>query len=225
MRSKKGLTFAEFLIALTVIGVVAVLAIPVFMKIQQDKDIVSRLEASRSTIAQATKMAETQIAALEDWDLTDMETPEIFDFYYKPYINFGENCTGKSQKCWTTTYNFRGEDKAEGGAKYGITGNAPVSFILSDGINVTMTKTKNLEEKFGVESDLPTTIVFMVDVNGNKKPNRIGQDVFAFVLTSNGLMPAGTDSNSGSCERDSNLNDDYWDCSAKVLNDGKRDYI
>lgn len=225
MNKKFAFTLPEVLIAFAILGFIAVIVIPTFMKFEQDKDIVSRLDAVRSTLAQATKMAETRVEVLENWQIADMSNEEIFDTYYKPFIQIGNNCTGgASENCWAATSAFNG-DVPEGGAKYGIIGNAPVSFSVSNGINVTLTKTENVEDKLGVESQLPVSLVFMTDVNGFKGPNKLGHDVFAFVLTENGLLPAGTDNYSGNCNKHSELNDDYWDCSAKVLSDKKRDYI
>ncbi len=219
------MTLPEILIAFTVIGVIAVLAIPTFMKFQHDKDIVTRLEASRATLAHATKIAETNIGNLEDWDLADLSNAEIFRTYYKPYIQTGRNCVGHaSDNCWSKTTSFFGS-APDGGAKYGITGNAEAAFTLSDGINVSLAKTAVVEEKFGTESKLPTSLVFMVDVNGHTGPNAIGKDVFAFILTDNGLLPAGTDNFSANCTKGNDLNDDYWDCCSKVIADKTRDYM
>ena len=120
---------------------------------------------------------------------------------------------------------FINDSLADGGAKYGITGNSNNSFILQDGMSVTLTKTNEIDDQLGVFSSLPTSIVFMVDVNGHGNPNQMGKDVFAFVLNEYGIIPAGSDNDSGNCQKGSDLSDDYWDCSAKVLNDGKRDYM
>ena len=92
-------------------------------------------------------------------------------------------------------------------------------------MNITLTKVKEIEEKFGIESSLDNSVIFMTDVNGSKGPNKLGYDVFAFILNENGIMPAGSDNNSGNCQKGSDLSDDYWDCSARVLEEEKRKYI
>ena len=222
---KAGFTLAEILIATSVLGVIAVVAIPSFLSFEQDKDIVARLEAARSVIAQATRMAESRINTIQEWELTDMTNAEIFNYYYKPFLQIGKNCTGRSSTdCWATTSAFNGRS-ADGGGRYGITGYADVAFTLADGINVTITKTVTIDERFGIESSLPTSLIFMVDVNGETGPNRIGKDVFAFALTDIGILPAGIHNYSGNCIKNAELNDDYWDCCAKVLNEKKRTYI
>lgn len=224
MLKKDGMTFVEILIAFTVIGIVAMLAIPNFMHFEHDKDIVTRLEASRAIITQATKMAETNIGPSQDWDLASMTSAQVFNTYYKPYLQIGKNCTGgAATECWAKTSALTGG--SSGGGKYGIEGSAAVSFTMNDGINMTLTKTGVLEDKFGIDTNLVNTIVFMVDVNGILPPNKMGMDVFAFVLTEKGILPAGTDNYSGNCRKGFDLNDDYWDCCASVLKEKKRTYL
>ncbi len=226
MNIKKGFTLAEVLIAIAVIGVIAMLVIPNFMKAQHDKDIVAKLEKSRSLLAQAEKMAETQYGSIDGWNMSQMDSKTIFQNFFQPNLKIGINCaTNSSQKCWTETLAFKGQNPATGGNKYGIVGTAPVSFTLSDGMNMTLTKVSTIDEKLGVSSELPDSIIFMVDVNGDAAPNKMGQDVFAFAMTENGMIPAGSDNDSGNCQKSSELDDDYWDCSARVLSEGKREYM
>lgn len=222
---RNGFTLAEMLITIAVIGFIAVLTIPILTRVKQDRDIVARVEVARSVLAQATQMAESQSGSLEQWDLTNMDEKEIFDTYYKPTLRVITNCFASGSDCWVETRNFKNDSPAEDGAKYGITGNKKNSLVLQDGLNVTMTKVASVDDKLGVYSSLPTSLVFMVDVNGQNSPNKMGQDVFAFVLTENGLLPAGTDNDSGNCQKSSELGDDFWDCSARVLNEGKRNYM
>lgn len=68
------------------------------------------------------------------------------------------------------------------------------------------------KELFGVtENLLDDTLSIFVDVNGDKKPNRLGRDVFAFILTVNGLVPAGLNNSSENCSTTG------FDCAAKYL--------
>ena len=83
MKKNNGFTLAEILITLVVIGVISMMAIPTFMKAQQDKDIVSRLEVARSLLAQSTQMAESQSGNIEAWPLFQMTNKDIFDTFYK----------------------------------------------------------------------------------------------------------------------------------------------
>ena len=64
------------------------------------------------------------------------------------------------------------------------------------------------------------SIVISVDVNGERKPNKLGLDSFMFVLLDGkGIVPAG----SGSTE-DCNRNNYGFSCAAKVLQEGKISY-
>ena len=67
-----------------------------------------------------------------------------------------------------------------------------------------------------------------VDINGPKKPNQFGRDLFVFERTSNGIMPNGYSMTSSElderCAKTSGYN--YF-CFAKIVKDGwqiKEDY-
>lgn len=88
-----------------------------------------------------------------------------------------------------------------------------------------------LRRRLGVDiSPLQNSIWFMVDVNGDKKPNRFGNDIFHFVLTPKGIIPSGQDSNSAYCTSQDvedtvidpeGLGVGREDCTAKVLRENK----
>ncbi len=67
-------------------------------------------------------------------------------------------------------------------------------------------------------------MAFMVDINGAKAPNQIGKDVFAFVLTENGVVPAGKDTGSSKCYSGSTGTYAGYDCASKVLRTGSTQY-
>ena len=95
----------------------------------------------------------------------------------------------------------------------GIGGNI-VTFTLNDGTNVDLDywSKSDIIKNFGVEKDLfDNTLSIFVDVNGDKKPNMLGRDVFAFILTQKGLIPAGNDNKSKNCKTTG------YDCTAKYI--------
>ncbi len=224
---KFGFTLAELLIAFGVLGVVAVLAIPTFVQAQQDKEVAAKLSLAQSVLSNATEMGELNNGKLTDSTLATLSEKDIFNTYYKKTLKLNTFCSeDSSETCWTPTSDFFGKTKASGGDTFGITGTVHTGFVLQDGMNVTMTKVKGLDEKFGIETKDEYSLVFMVDINGAKEPNTIGKDVFAFVKESQGrIIPAGKHNDSFNCRKGCDLDDDYWDCSAKVLLDGKRSYM
>lgn len=67
-----------------------------------------------------------------------------------------------------------------------------------------------------------------VDINGNKKPNRAGYDYFMFIITKDGVIPAGTSEHNylyGDCSRTSTKSSNGGYCSAWVLNKKNMDYL
>ena len=224
---KHGFTLAELLITILILGVVAVMAIPVFIQTQQDKEVVAKLNLAQSILSNATEMSELNNGKITDIELEKSTAKDIYNEYYKKTLKLNKFCSEDSSgDCWTPTTDFSGKNPATDGNQFGIVGTVHTGFALQDGMNVTMTKVQNIDDKFGIETDDEYSIVFMVDVNGSKAPNAMGQDVFAFVLESNGrIVPAGEDNNSSNCNRGCDLDDDYWDCTAKVLKEEKRSYL
>lgn len=224
---KHGFTLSEVLITLAILGIVAVLAIPILMQAQQDKEVAAKLSLAQSLLANATEMAELNTGKIANVDFSNRTAKDIYNDYYKNTLKITKFCSEDSSgDCWTPTKDFFSKTLAAGGNTFGITGTVHNGFILQDGMNVTITKVDELDDKFGIELNDEAAVVFMVDINGSKAPNSMGQDVFAFILDKNGkIIPAGTDNNSSNCNRGCDLDDDYWDCSAKVLKEEKRDYI
>ena len=117
--------------------------------------------------------------------------------------------------CWTQVKNLSGANYY---SSYGIGSNIRV-FTLADGMNISMDLNNSNGSTLGVNLD-NTAIVFDVDVNGNKKPNQMGKDVFFIIVDDNRVFPAGKDDNSVNCSKTST----GTDCAAKVLREGKIDY-
>lgn len=60
--------------------------------------------------------------------------------------------------------------------------------------------------------------MFLVDVNGDKKPNKLGRDIFLFLLTQDGIVPAGADvsANDSDCKQGGA----GYHCTARVIQEG-----
>ena len=131
----------------------------------------------------------------------------------KNHLNIIRECNDKDG-CWSTdiTKQPNGQN-AYAASKRGI-GDNIITFTLSDGTNVCLDywNEQDARTRFGItENLLPSSLAVWVDVNGDKKPNTLGRDVFAFILTSNGLVPAGLNNNSANCKTTG------YDCTAKLV--------
>ena len=103
---------------------------------------------------------------------------------------------------------------------YEITANGETyATTLTDGTNMLLDIWANdSAEKVGVTKNIilsGSSLGFMVDVNGNKKPNTVGKDIHVFILTERGIVPGGIDNNSKNCDNKKTNNN--FDCTAKML--------
>jgi type II secretory pathway pseudopilin PulG len=223
---KYALTLAEVLITLGIIGIVAALVMPALINSARDKALVTALKKNYSILSQATTsiVMDNPVAG---WNLADNNTAYSKEFfeYYRPYLNIIKDCGCGTyvNGCWSKDIT-----KALTGVNY------PYARANSAGVNscnVTLADGTNMCFDFwdaknaGVTSSRAVSII-VVDVNGNKKPNMMGRDVFRFILTaeSNRLLPAGIDNGSANCVTTGSSNLAGSQCAAKVLYEGKISY-
>ncbi|MGN0005524.1 MAG: type II secretion system protein [Candidatus Gastranaerophilaceae bacterium] len=226
---KKGFTLAEVLITLVVIGVIASFTIPAVINAQNDKEVLARLKKSYSALSQVMMTTQALNGSFTDWGMQDNNTASIeytFNHYILPYIKNMKKCINTSG-CWTNdkTKAFDGNGYASTAFDTGM-GQNNITFILNDGSFVSMDiYGDDIDEVFGItENTAFPTLTFAVDINGDKGPNQVGKDVFFFVQTKNGLVPAGKDNASARCYTGANGGYAGYDCAAKVLKTGSVQY-
>lgn len=229
MKRETGFTLAEVLIAIVIIGVIATMTIPYIINTTKDKETVSRLNKTYSTLSQALNSSKAFNGDFSTWAMMDNNTNSIsdaFDFYVQPHLKTIKVCV-ETEGCWSTipTKSFNGSTTATGASTKGI-GTNVVSFILADGTFVSMDVYGNsIETTFGVvENLIYPTLTFATDLNGDKGPNQLGKDVFTFVVVQNGLVPSGIDSGSSKCYNGATGSYAGYDCAAKVLKTGSTKY-
>lgn len=224
--TKKAFTLAEVLVTLGIIGVVAAMTMPVLMNNARDKELVARFKKAYSLLSQATIMASMEYP-VEDWNMraANLSDTEIIYNYYKPHLSITQDCgcSKRALGCWSkdATRTINGSIYTYGHEK-GI-GDTYCAVRLADGMNLSF-------DTWG-PSDLGVTsssdvFFFYVDVNGDKKPNVLGKDVFQFVVTKEkgALVPAGADNNTVKCTKNDTSREAGIDCAAKVLAEDKIDY-
>lgn len=180
---KKGFTLSEVLITLGIIGVVAALTMPVLMSNVQEKKVYPALAKFSSTMSNgiARMMQETCISELNYLDANaayqyhaNRNNPFINELL--PYISiepywdssYWVKCSGCSDTIYLGIYN---------------------TYRLKDGMVFFF-------DGLWDPNDYSYNIIgyFLVDINGPRKPNIAGVDVFKFYLGKNGrILPAGSD--------------------------------
>ncbi len=226
-RSKefKGFTLAETLITLTIIGVVAALTIPTLMNKYTKHTYVVGLKKAYSRLSNAMKMIPiTEGCSAGDYDCAGMFDGLSYD--KGVWINNGEaviDIDGQSFGGWVYSkqvYLLSKQFKT-------------VDFDLNVGNQNK--KCEIIQKMMNYDSNVPCFYTqdgmiissshgILVDINGEKGPNKQGRDQFMFVVapeTKNGihqgtLLPSGSKALS---DYDSNLYGGTWDV-GKYWSDG-----
>ena len=210
-------TLSEVLIALTIIGVVAALTVPALIQRTQKQEYVSALQKAYSTFSQATNQIIAENGSPKGDDSWMTSKRDVYNMF-KKYLNNSKDC-GYTNSCFANTYKWlNGAVSAEMG---GVDTNVG-RLALADGMGLEFFEwvwNKNCNGTLANTKDVCAAI--NVDLNGEKKPNQWGKDVFAFVLKENGLYPAGCDDRNAD---DCNRNGRGYSCACKVLREGKMDY-
>ena len=177
LASKKinAFTLAEVLITLGVIGVVAAMTLPTLIQNYQKKQTVVQLKKAYSELSQAISMAQKDFGPFEDWDFADFPTPDDRTQYFyenvlKPNLKISKYCAPSSNECWADdSYTLIGNRYSN--LPNGRQGD--ISFITASGYSV-----------FYWIHNVGTGGWFFIDLNGPKKPNVLGKDIFTFMLNS-----------------------------------------
>jgi len=168
------------LITLVIIGVVAALTVPNMMVKHQKEETATKLKKEYSVLSQTIIRAVADYGETKTWDLADddpdVELPEddlsksetltvFLNKYMVPYLSLMKKPTNSTTGHWDNKY--YNIDKTE--TNYNP--NA-VRMYLNDGASVTMDLILN---------NATTKLIYVfIDINGDKKPNRLGRDIFLF---------------------------------------------
>lgn len=158
-------TLAEVLITLGIIGVVAALTMPALIANHEKKVTVTGLKKVYSELSNMIKLSENENGEMATWDFPKSEgnSEEAIEFlnkYYAPYTNAAKVYSGSDMR--RLGYSFQNMSKTH-------TFRNATGMVLSDGTVITIHPNTN-----------NSFIWLFADINGFKKPNRIGRDVFVF---------------------------------------------
>lgn len=228
-KKKKNFAFslAEVLIALVIIGVVAAITVPVLFENYKKQETISRLKKAYSVISNGLRMSQTDNGPFSSWeigaDMTDVEG--YFNKYWVPYFqnitkyNWAQDLGYEDNLCWTNL----------NGKKIGWRVSSDESrmlFTFADGTVVFYPRNTT-----DINGNPAYTKLFYVDINGSKKPNIIGRDVFVFyVVDYDNIKPYCYNNNAdyikNHCKKSIAENNTNC-CTAKIMYDGwqiKEDY-
>lgn len=176
---RNGFTLSELLMALTIVGVIAVLTVPVMMNNIHNKMFATQVKNMAAIIEQ---LAQDQLIVHRTRDLSDTDFADAAKLLSDNHFAISKNCSPDKalNECWKT----------------GVSGSNKVNYKKLDGSamgNFTASRTVILRNgvilKYNTESNDGKTVgFFMFDINGNDKPNMLGRDLFGFYVTPKGRI-------------------------------------
>ena len=213
MRIKNAFSFAEVLVTLMIIGVIAAMTIPALRKDSMNKTITTNLKKIYSEMNQATSLALTNNNTNRMYRTGLLDSDEIYETeFIKKYFNVSVECpAGNAKSCFGVK------------TKENLLNDSNKSYLLANGIAVQF----HYNSEMKTYKDLQLNIA--VDVNGPKSPNKGGADQFMMYM--NGLGNVHVGSSNGNDNRISTFDEncsgdntsDYnmaWACAAKIQLDG-----
>lgn len=219
---KRGFTLAEVLITLGIIGVVAAMTIPTLISKIGKRQLESQIKASYATIAQTMRSAEADGV---DFDMqivnnNDASTKEWFQTYMAPYLKTEKVCYNSSG-CWHKKSEVRDLSgnlprwAGDAGIGYNV-----ITFVIAKGsyFDIDGVEASEAKSMFGINTD-NQALVFYFDANGDRKPNRIGKDIYIMGFTDKGLVPAGSDKTRSEVEQNCLNGNGYW-CLSYIMQNG-----
>lgn len=234
---KKGFTLVEVVLTLSIIGVIAATTIPTMIHYTNKKATIEQLKKSAATLNQAIYNATITNGELNTWSWqTDDGIFNIMQNVITPRLNVGYMCsgsTGTNSHCVYKIQTLGGNEEDIDKAFI-----AKTRVLLNDGSLVAFTDANSFLSPDSSEGDdgdddsidkptnsvcnwggNPKTLcgVFMVDVNGNKKPNMVGKDIFYYgVYLSGTVLPYGANEGDEFIEQNCTAGSSGTTCAAKI---------
>lgn len=172
---------AEVLITLGIIGIVAAMTLPALIGNYQKKQAATQLKKVYTILQQATQRAEVDFESVEYWNF-ELAPTDFFNLYIKPYYKVIQDYSNTTFPADYTIF-CNSADAGTDCMGYGAFRTAP-KMVIVDGTILTF-------NGFSVDGKR-AGVTIIADINGFKKPNRYGRDVFMFsIQIKGGVLPYG----------------------------------
>lgn len=184
----KAFTLAEVLITLGVIGVVAAMTIPILMKNYEKKEYVTALKKAYSEMNQVLQQMAVDgetIGNIGQYFGSTTSAGAKIASYYKVIKNCG---TTTGEECFAK-FDNNYDGSANSTTIWANNVNDRYKFVSADGMSFAILSwNSSCTSNYSFVPNGPTAKTcgyVYIDVNGSKKPNCWGRDVFTFLITSN----------------------------------------
>lgn len=207
---KPGFTLAEVLITLGIIGVVAAMTLPALINKTQHQELVTSFKKVYSELSQVYMKIKADNGGTFDGLCKSSD-----DYYilFSKYMKKVKVCNASTVlgKCWPKDWYYStgtkvSAEEVDSSSLILPSGTSMLFYYMSEACDSTI----ELKEPIGCGR-------IRVDLNGLKKPNVVGKDIFDFYITKDALIPRGSDKTTDSITSD-------WGRAAYVLQNGKIDY-
>lgn len=203
-------TLAEVLITLGIIGVVAAMTVPSLISNHNKSVVEARLSKAYNVFSNAIRLSEIDNGMMKDWPTgANLNMDQFWNIYMKPYFVGAKLCLdclecGYPGNC--KSYDFLSKWCGGNSAFTLSSEKSRILFQLNDGTIIFFPK--NTIDKSG--NPVYVSSVY-IDINGPKKPNEAGRDVFYFVRN----YKSGTISTfEGDCKKNTNA------CTHEIMSNG-----
>lgn len=226
-KTKFAFTLAETLIILAIIGIVAAMTIPALINFYTEKVTISKVKKMNAILAEALKFAIIENGNVDGWGyenvgswVSSTKNSQMLAQNLLPHLKIMKDCGFKRDCMLDVDYYMLN------GKKWNTYTNVRYKYyyriVLIDGSNLIIkAQGTNCNQKDG--GDLNTCGYILYDVNGDKKPNTFGKDVFQFNILPNAIVPK-REAGSGN---DGNTILDYagTDAANYIIKNGNMNYL
>jgi prepilin-type N-terminal cleavage/methylation domain-containing protein len=184
---QKAFTLAEVLITLLIIGVIASLVIPAIINDTQKQELYTSFKKEYSNIGNAAKLMMSDNGG-SFVGMFDDQSDMMNDF--GNYLVFTKKCSAGLQGCfYTGTSSWKVLSGQDGWFSFT---DYPTA-IMNDGSFIRFYfASSDCSMSYGAGSYAQYSCGWIdVDVNGPKKPNVLGRDIFRIFVTRTGIYPSG----------------------------------
>lgn len=197
---KEAFTLAEVLITLVIIGVIASLVIPTITNTIQKIQYGSAIKKSYSTFSQTYQKLVSENSSISS-AISDCGSYDhtCFKDALKKHLQYTKECDSGASRGICFPQNVFYMDGTPVTSDYDFRDNA-AGLILNDGtlIDIGLYNPSDCSYTIGDFNDACGWIT--VDINGFKRPNTFGKDLYTFIFYSNTLKPLGAAGDSYKCE-------------------------
>ncbi|MBR1680827.1 type II secretion system protein [bacterium] len=190
---KSAFTLAETLIVMGIIGVVAALTLPNLNSSTGNKEKIVKLQKIYSNLNDVYGRAVAVYGPIDTWYINASDTHKKTGERFADFLKLSKVCEGSVSGCFHKGEVYKRDNKSSG---WKFDSSSTYKFLTADGSSVFFNIYRPLCNDFkatGNEDKNNVCGYIYVDIDGpNKGSYRWGEDMFEFLLTTDGIYPAGT---------------------------------